>query len=81
MRIRCPNGCKPETETPFYYAPGAFSRDEEGVKQGILAFADGEPSDRWEDGTAGIPPVMMDMLRGGWDLPHCVVCREEAENY
>lgn len=45
----CPEGCKPDTDTPFLYPTHCI--DYEGLELGVLAYADTSLSNRWEDGT------------------------------
>jgi len=64
----CENGCRPTSDTPFYYPPQCT--DEE---LGVLAYADGEPSNRWIDGVIGIPLDVVDRLDGhDWGCLACV---------
>ena len=71
----CPNRCKPDTDTPFYY-PSCCTFDE----MGVLAFPNGEPSNRWVDGVAGVSQGVLEEL-DSHDLTcmHCVECGEGVE--
>lgn len=75
--VICPNGHKPDTDTPFYYPPHCIDVDD--VELGVLAYADTSLSNRWQDGTAGIPPYIAENVHSDFCMPLCVECSEEAE--
>jgi hypothetical protein len=83
---RCPKGCQPETDKPFFYPPGCLpSREDEPnrseFKQGVLLWFDGSVSDRFEDGALVPLPdytKIMEHLDGHDCQPHCVACLEEV---
>jgi len=45
---------------------------------GIIIYADGTASDRWADGTVGVPPEAADMAAAD-EEPYCPVCDEYAK--
>ena len=73
---RCPNGCLPEVDTPFYYPP--CCADPGGrLELGVLAYPDLTVSNRLTDGTVGVTEEIRDQLAGHDCLPHCIECQEE----
>ncbi|KKM23657.1 hypothetical protein LCGC14_1613000 [marine sediment metagenome] len=85
----CPEGCCPcdlygnPVDTPFLYSANicdiaAFA--EPGTYElGVLAYPDGTPSNRWQDGVAGIPKELWQALEDWSELPACIECGEGAE--
>lgn len=73
----CPNGHKPDTDTPFVYPPRCIGVDEHAAELGVLAYADTLPANRWADGTVGVPTSVTEMIDGC--MPVCVECGAEAE--
>ena len=77
----CENGCTPkdlygnEIDTPFFY-PGSVIEMETQIDEsiGVLAYNDAEPSNRWEDGTAGVPEKIQQACRDYSELPSCIHC-------
>lgn len=78
----CPNGCQPECDTPFFVSAGCvMGENEDDYELGILVYASGELSNRWQDGTVGIPDDVREMTQDHIDggcPPHCIKCLEEA---
>lgn len=72
----CHNGHIPDTDTPFIYPPHCIDVD---VELGVLAYADTSLSNRWADGTAGIPPYVSEAVHDEFCMPCCIECAEEAE--
>ena len=79
MKLKCPNGCKSDCDTPFVYSPYACGLDEDKPELGVLAYANAQPSNRWCDGTIGVPACILEFICAGDDFPLCVKCHEEAE--
>lgn len=78
MKIVCPNGCKPEYDTPFYYPGRACGLPDDYPEMGVLAYDDAQPSERWEDGTVGIPEHILEFIIKSDDWPLCCECHDEA---
>lgn len=78
MKLKCPKGCTPDCDTPFFYPPSACGSTSYRPKLGVLSFSDGQPSNRWEDGIAGVPEWIIDYIRKGDDFPHCIECLRET---
>lgn len=74
MAYKCPNGCVPEVDTPFY-VPTCCLPDE--CEIGFLVYPDLTLSNRWQDGTVGISDELRDWYDHHDCLPHCVECSEE----
>jgi hypothetical protein len=72
---QCPNCCKPHVDTPFIYPGHTFCPQQE---LGVLAYKDLSSSNRWEDGTAGVPQWIHDQVSEGDNLPHCIECGAEV---
>lgn len=87
----CPNGCKPDTDTPFYYGscclPYACEQkvsenhlhgpECEEYELGVLVRKDLSISNRWVDGVVGVPQDVIDYLEDHDCLPNCIWCHEE----
>lgn len=77
-RLICPNRCKTDTDTPFFYSPGTFDLVAPGHELGVLAYSDGSPSNRFQDGIAGVQKEIIAEIEASDDMPHCIVCMAEA---
>lgn len=82
-KVICENGCHPTNDTPFVY--GAFicnmvmEYEPPREEIGVLVYADGETtSNRFEDGTAGVPFELRAALDEYSELPSCVECGGQA---
>jgi hypothetical protein len=71
---KCPNNCKPDCDTPYYYPTCCLP---DGAEMGVLIYPDLRLSNRWVDGTAGIPDDYREWYEGHDCLPHCLACGEE----
>lgn len=65
-------------DTPFFYPESTYDSDG-GETGGVLAYPDGTPSNRFEDGTVGVPAHIIKAIKASDELPHCVHCLDEAE--
>jgi hypothetical protein len=80
----CANGCRPDTDTPFFYSASVCNLvdgdpDTDTYELGVLVYPDLTISNRWEDGVAGIPQSLYDALTDYSELPICVECYEDIE--
>ncbi len=75
----CPRGCVVNHDTPFVYTASqvSFYMDEES-ELGVLSYPTLEPSNRWEDGTVGVPDETILGLGEGDDIPFCNECYSQA---
>ena len=73
----CPNGCKQDTDTPFNYRPSSFvAAGEYGYERcSVFAYPNGEVSNRFVDGTVGVPK---NIIEDEDTLPFCNVCDKEV---
>jgi len=75
---QCPNGCKSECDTPFYYPPYACGIGKDQPELGVLCYPDLQPSNRWVDGIAGVPQQILEWINIDSDLPLCIECHTEV---
>lgn len=87
----CPKRCAPkdmygnDIDTPFFYSASQVDdayKDEPrtvfGIEQGVLAYSDLTASNRWQDGTAGVPGFVRNHLYATDSLPYCIKCHSEV---
>ena len=75
MKLQCTNGCTPDTDTPFFYSGNCSD-----TEIGVLANHQGEATNRFTDGTAGVPQEALDNLEAhDFDCLHCVLCADLVE--
>lgn len=80
VKARCPNGCRPYTDTPFFYPASQVNilTGHEG-ELGVLIYSDLTCSNRYTDGVAGVPSQVIRALDEYGDMPCCVNCGAEVE--
>lgn len=81
---RCPKcgGPDEETDTPFVYPPSVLSsvsgQPISFFSEGVLVHAEGSISNRWADGTRGVPEELAEALCATMELPNCIACGAEV---
>ncbi len=65
--IRCPNGCDPDY----------FEAYVEGACNSVIVTPDGRATNRWSDGTVGVPRLARVEAEED-DAPLCACCGEHA---
>ncbi len=75
----CPRGCIVNHDTPLFYSASqvSFYMNEES-ELGVLAYPTLEPSNRWQDGTVGVPDEIILGLGEGDDIPFCMECYSQV---